>query len=251
MQHHQSVVQMLLSVDVESMGPGAHGLSELGTPDDIAMDKSIPDYSDDVDEDGPLMNTAYSPGTRGHIMASPKSWVVNADREHINESQLELDPKGESLHSIAMGKSQQWQEHDDHLRFSDDEEPEAQRGRERERDTISTQESVVDLLINGPAVGYSGGGGKSNGRENAKISLRADKVLFDGVMGVYTISLSHCKLLQCDVVGGQLTFALRRDEVNEAESSGIQKQGADQYIGTLLDNILNTEYSPKPPASKV
>ena len=73
----------------------------------------------------------------------------------------------------------------------------------------------------------------------AVVSLNAESVVLDEEQGVFTISLAHCQMLQYDAMAGKLTFAVRKDEVIEEASRGIEKQSQDHYIGQALEIILN------------
>ena len=77
------------------------------------------------------------------------------------------------------------------------------------------------------------------------MSLQADAVAFDAEQGVYTISLEHCQMLTYDALAGALTFAVRKDVVNEEASTGVEMRSQDQYIGRVLEHILESEYTPQ------
>jgi len=274
MAHHESVVDMLMSVD--ALDPN----TAPNSPN--AESPALYDYSENIEQ--PITVTFQTPvvavsSVTSYPVDSPYGFQALGGLEPMSlpERSLNVEERkeAESLQSILGddgGDHEEWKEYDDHLRISDDDEPEIDSPSVHEtyslfvpQQVLKTKGSVVDMLMDGPfpkqkapelgtaisierAKVEGDGDAKSNERDGslttrkATVSLKAESVALDEEEGVLTISLANCKLLHCDAVAGKLTFAVRKDEVNLEDSKGIEKQSRDQIIGSVLDHILKENF---------
>eukprot|EP01084_Bolivina_argentea_P056072 102676_1 len=69
------------------------------------------------------------------------------------------------------------------------------------------------------------------------VSLNSDRFVYNQARNTYSVSLSGCRLMNCDFVNGTIRFEIKGDLVN-ADQSGKSEEGADdKYIDTVLDQI--------------
>ena len=75
---------------------------------------------------------------------------------------------------------------------------------------------------------------------NTVVSLKSDCFVYDEKNDMFTISLSNCRLMRSDYLRGKLTFTVKSEVVNRAQSGKAEKQMDDIYISSTLDEILET-----------
>jgi len=258
--HHESVVDLLMTVD--HIMPGSPGRPEREEskysytdgeePSPHSLSPRWVDHDQHLtfsDEEQPDTLTPHSatfalkppqrtqsvvdlllegPLVMESPLSSPLKSLAREERENYSES----------LDTICSPKHDEWLDMSEQLRISDDDDNAATDTNDQQRSPIKfvpsavrRGQSVVDMLAEGPP--------------QVTVSLEAESVSFDERNGVYTVSLRDCKLLSCDAMTGTVSIVVAEDKVNTTASRGIRKESNDQFIGAVLDHILDTQYSPE------
>lgn len=71
------------------------------------------------------------------------------------------------------------------------------------------------------------------------VALKSDAFTYDKVNDTFTISLSNVEIVRQNDITGKLTIKMKAYQVNREKSGRAEDEMDDQYIGDMLDEILN------------
>jgi len=122
-------------------------------------------------------------------------------------------------------------------------EPDAEREPEREpesrpnvrfaaTDRVSSYRRFKTTMVDGEPVD------EEADRKRVDVALRAEAFTFDKDTDSFTISLSNVEIVRQNERTGRLTIKVRADRVNAQKSGTPEDEMDDQYVGSVLEEIL-------------